>query len=454
MNSSYIWILIPLAAAGLLTIFRKYERFTIIAGMVIGAVLALLAWLAPFNQFIDIGPLQMRISSTFSVLGRRFVLGSDDRQLLILIFASVTLWFLGAILTHPGQMFVPVGLASAGVMATTLAVEPFLYAAIFILIAALFSIPVLAPPGHPLGRGTIRFLTFQTLGMPFILFSGWLFERASSFSGAQFPTLIPIVFLGFGILLIMAVFPFHTWIPMLSGEAHPYTAAFVFYIIPSMVSLFGIDFFNRYPWLQNTGSIFTFLFAAGSVMVLTGGIWAAFQTHLGRLMGFAVLIDIGTSLLLIGSASGSPDLRSEILPILVPLLFVRGLALCIWATSLSIIRTKTGSLGFSGVSDAGRKLPFAAVGAVMAHFSLAGFPLLAGFPTRLALLERLADIQPGIILIVLIGMIGLLAGGLRSLVVLFAGSIETNIQIPETRAERIFLAAGTLALFAAGLYLL
>lgn len=449
MNSSFIWVLFPLAAAGLLAVFRRFEKLTTIAGIGAGAGLSLLAWFAPFNQAINVGPLHLRLASTFTVLGRRFMLGADDRHLLLLIYASITLWFLGALLTHPGQMFVPAGLASAAVMTTVLAVEPFLYAAILIHIAVLLSIPILAPPGQSIGRGTIRFLTFQTLGMPFVLFSGWLFEQAGSPGSLQEFSFAPVVFFGIGFLLILAVFPFHTWIPMLSVESHPYSAAFVFSMLPSIVTLFGLDFFERYHSLQDISSVITFLFAAGSIMILTGGIWAAFQTHLGRMMGFAVLMDIGASLLLIGSAGGE-----GVLPLLIPQLFLRGLTLGVWAASLSVLKKRAGSLFFRSVSDAGRKVPFAAIGAVLAHFSLAGFPLLAGFPIRLGLLERLLNLQPGLILIVLPGTIGLLAGGLRSLVVLFAGSEETTAQEPETRFEQLFLTAGILSLFALGMYML
>jgi NADH:ubiquinone oxidoreductase subunit 2 (subunit N) len=107
---------------------------------------------------------------------------------------------------------------------------------------------------------------------------------------------------------------------------------------------------------------------------------------------------------------------------------------------------------FYQVQGLGRKLPVAAAAVVLAHFSLAGFPLLVGFPPRLALLGELGRLSPLITFWVLAGFLGLLGGGLRTLAVLVMGQEEEAWQIHESKSQLVFLILGIAALFLAGLY--
>jgi formate hydrogenlyase subunit 3/multisubunit Na+/H+ antiporter MnhD subunit len=71
-----------------------------------------------------------------------------------------------------------------------------------------------------------------------------------------------------------------------------------------------------------------------------------------------------------------------------------------------------------------RTHPLLAFGALTGIFSLAGFPFLAGFPVQLALWGQLAQVSPSAAVWTVLGSVGLLAGGMRSLAVLVMGPEE------------------------------
>jgi NADH:ubiquinone oxidoreductase subunit 2 (subunit N) len=88
----------------------------------------------------------------------------------------------------------------------------------------------------------------------------------------------------------------------------------------------------------------------------------------------------------------------------------------------------------------------------MAHFSLAGFPILAGFPARLALWDGLARSSPLAAFAALLGAVGLLMAGLRTLAVVVMTPDREPIQFQESRGQQVLLALGGLALFLVGLF--
>ena len=254
MNAPTIWIIFPGIAAGLLYLLRRWKRATHLTGVILALLLAWLAWKLPIGESLSLVPIgwlpSLNLTDTMTILGRRFILDSAAQPFLIFIYLGIALWFGGAYIARTGILFIPVGLAIAALLTAALAVEPFLYAALLIEMAALACLPILSPPGKPVGRGVLRFLTFQTLGVPFILYAGLLLSGVQT--TPENPNLVIriAILMVLGFALFTAIFPFHTWIPMIAEETNPYTAAFVFFFIPGIVSLFALEFLNRYPWLQ------------------------------------------------------------------------------------------------------------------------------------------------------------------------------------------------------------
>ena len=95
MNSTFLWIAFPFVAGLILLLLNPYRRISFYLGAVISFVLAIAAVILPIDQAITIGPLSVKIASTFSILGRNLVIAQADRTLLMLLFAITAFWLIG-----------------------------------------------------------------------------------------------------------------------------------------------------------------------------------------------------------------------------------------------------------------------------------------------------------------------------------------------------------------------
>ncbi|MBW8011327.1 MAG: hypothetical protein FVQ83_08810 [Chloroflexi bacterium] len=439
MNAPAIWIVFPGFIAGILFLFRRWNNVITYSGAGISLLLAWTAWQVPIGEVLSLGQIALKIEPTLSIFGRDFTLEDSERTFLAVLYLANTLWLLGALIARPGNLFVPLEMGMMSLLIAALAVEPFLYAALLIEIAALLSVPLLASPGKPAGRGVFRFLTFQTLGMPFILFTGWMLAGVDASPGDLDLVVRAGVLMGLGFAFLLPIFPFHSWIPMLAREAHPYVIGFLLVMLPGFVSMFGLGFLNRYSWLRDSEAVYGLLRSIGVIMVVLGGLWAAFQRHMASILGFAVIIEIGLSLLAVGLGT------SVGVSIFFVLFLPRTLSIITWAIALTLIGSRTNNdLSFNAVQGLGLKFPYLAAVILLAIFSLAGLPILAGFPVRFALWSNLAAMSPYLAIGALLGSLGLLVGGVRVLSVLVVKNDSKNHLIDNKEDTSITLSVDPL----------
>jgi NADH-quinone oxidoreductase subunit N len=444
MNAPILWIFIPFALGGFLLLFRNERVLTILGGSS-ALILSLLAFLIPIDTVLLSGIFSFKLAGSLNVLGRSFVLETADGPLLAILYGLAAIWFFGAETLGLARRLIPAGMAILALLVAATAVSPFLFAAVFIEIAVLLSVPMLLPPTQRPGRGILRYVIFQTLAVPFILFAGWLVTGVEISPGDVDMTIQSTAMLTMGFAFLLSIFPLYTWIPMLMEEASPFTVGFLLWLLPQTTALFAMGFLDSYPFLRLSDDLMTTLRVAGLLMVVSAGVWAAFQRHLGRLMGYAAIAETGFLLiaLSLGTTGGIQLVFLQIIP--------RGLGLALWAMSLSIIQSHANPPRFSKIEGVAHYLPFATTGVVLANLSAAGFPLLAGFPVRIGLLESLSRQSLGSTIWLALGLFGLMAGAFRTL--MFATQSEgTGWESRETRTQLILVGLAILALFVLGLF--
>jgi len=444
MSTPLIFILLPLLVSMILMAIRRWRRVTGVIGSITTLAFGLLAWWIPIGEITPLGLWSIQILDRIVVLGRQFVLGEEQRSVLMLVYIITAFWFVGALAAQTRRVFVPLGLSVVALMIAAIAVEPFVLAALLIELAVLISIPILSPPGEEVGRGVQRFLVFQSLGMPLILLAGWMLTGVDTPLDNPQMTIRAVLVLGLGFAFLLAIFPFHTWVPMLAKEVDPYSAAFVFSTLLGIGVLFGFSFFDRYTWLTDLTGVYEIVRISGVLMIALGGVWAAFQRHLGRMLGYAVILETGRSLVAMSTPLG--------VSLYYVLLIPRILALGVWALALSLVNSYADDLGYPAVGGVARRFPVVGASVIVANFTLAGFPLLAGFPVYLTMWEQLAQASPHMVIWTVLGSLGLMMGGLRSLAVLVSGPEEIQWERTQHLGAQVLLVISLIGLVLVGLF--
>jgi formate hydrogenlyase subunit 3/multisubunit Na+/H+ antiporter MnhD subunit len=233
---------------------------------------------------------------------------------------------------------------------------------------------------------------------------------------------------------------------MLMEEVSPYVTGFLLWALSTFTTIFALGFLDRYTWMRTSPELSNAILFAGTIMVASGGIFAAMQKHIGRMMGYAAILETGLIVLALGLHS------ADVVNIIFLLLIPRGLELVVWALAISIIKREVYSLRLSEVRGLARKYPVAVGALVTAHLSVMGLPLLAGFPSRLALWEELAGQSLTISLWVFLGMFGLLIAAIRTLAVFVMAEEETPWSVNESWLHIVMLGIGVIGLFVLGIF--
>lgn len=409
MSSALVWVIIPFLAGIALIPLLRFRRIVFIISSVTSGLLAIIAAITTISEPINLGFMSLKIDPGFSILGRSLLLDQADQTILVLLYTFTTFWLVGGLVVGTTSLLAPAALVITSLLVASLAVEPFLYAALMIEGVVLVSIPLLSKPFSEPNPGVVRYLVFQTIGMPFLLITGWLLSGIETAPADPAEVIQIIIFLGVGFAFIMAIFPLYSWIPMLAEEEDTFLTGYLFLLLQTGVLFYLLSFIDHYSWLRESIDLPRILQYAGLLMIITGGLWSGFQRNLARMFGFAVIVENGFAIL----ALGLMTVRGY--ELFANMLLARMVSFGLWSLSLSIIKSRSGSLDLDKVRGLAHNQPLLAISILAAQFSIGGLPLLAGFPIRISLIEELSLQSTALSWLIIIGIGGVWAGGIYSL---------------------------------------
>ena len=444
MTTPVLFIAIPSIIAFGLFFLRGKPRLSITISMVLYLLLGFLALFQNFGEVVKIGAVSVDIGTTLIVFGRNLVLLNSDRYFLFLSCISILLTIGGIRYLQLRVNIIPYLMVILASLTAAIAVETFLYSSIFVEIAVLFSLPILIHAKKPLSKGVLRFLLFQSLAMPMILIGGWFISGTQSSPSDLQQLGVAGFFLATGFAFWLAVFPFHSWVPLLSEDVHPHIFSFLLALIPQAVLFLILDFSNSISWIRESDQFYTILFLTGLIMVVTTGIWGLFEKKLKRYIAYIILFETGSLLMLSGLQTNATSLAYYFS------MFPRLISILLIGFCLSVINT-TDNQSMKEITGVGRAYPFASLGLIIALFSLVGLPLLGEFPYKYILLSSIGEFRPLLMPWVFVGMTLVIIPVFILLSRIFS-RINQKVKIQESIPQILIICSGDFLLLLTGIY--
>jgi formate hydrogenlyase subunit 3/multisubunit Na+/H+ antiporter MnhD subunit len=446
-----IVLVLPALAAAVTYVIRRWAFPATVVSILVTGALAILCFELPLDRSAFVLGQEVAFGRPVVVLGQTLVLVPLSQAWLAFIFALAPVFYLFAWRISPGRSFFPFSMAVLDVYALVTLLQTFEMS--LLVFAASTAVAVFIIQGGRLSsvRGAQRYLVVTLLAVPFLLAATWLLDNPAQAVSSRAALLT--AGLGFGLLL--AAFPFGTWMPALAADAPPIVSAFVFTVGQAMALFLALAFLRDRPAFLAESSVTDSVRLAALVMAASGGLMAAVQRDFGRLLGYAALADLGILFLAFGRG-GSQDLTLFFLYIAD-----RSIAIILMAAALAILRQRAATDRFVQLAGMARRLPATTAGLMLGGLALAGFPLTAGFPVHWAVYRSTWSwVQPlspsaagaglgqgwvwGLTLFALVASsAGIITGLLRGLSAMLSGGIgsEPGRQPVIASAMVLFLAA-------------
>jgi formate hydrogenlyase subunit 3/multisubunit Na+/H+ antiporter MnhD subunit len=373
-----ILLVLPLVAGAVTYLVRRWTLLAAFISVATASVLAAMCLQLPLDRSAFVLGQEVAFGRPVVILSRELVLDPAGQVWLAFVFALAAILYLLAWRVPQGRFFYPVSLVVLSLYALVALLQTFSLAVLAFAISATLVVLITQTSLRSSVRGSQRYLIVTLLAVPLLLAAAWLVDQSLLARGSVVmprQALLPAV-LGFGLLL--AVFPFGTWMPALAADAPPLATAFVFAGSQAMALYLILVFGGIAPWVMTDPALPVMLQLAGLVTALTAGIMAAAQRDLGRLFGYAALSELGYLFLAL-VAGGS---QSQALALLIML--SRALAIALMGAAIAIIRQRAGTDRFAELGGVAWRLPVATVGLLIGGLALAGLPLTSSFPTHWA----------------------------------------------------------------------
>ena len=431
MAVSLFLMILPLALVPVVYLLRRWRLLAATLASVTALTLASLCLGLPLDRPVSVLGWEIALGEPMVVLGREFALDLAGGFTLGFIYLIATVAFIFAWRVSQGDLFFPWGLIVLSLLSAAVMIRHFLFAVLFLWVASIVSVLIIQGDREGSRRGALRYLVMVSLAVPLLLVTPWLIDLQALNPDNLALLRYAAVLLAMGFAILLAAAPFHGWVSAVAANAPPVAAAFVLTATNAVVLLLMLNLLQSYPWLSEDPQVFSLLRLGGLLMAAVGGLLAFAQRDFGRLLGYAVLSDMGCTLAALGVASPAA-LTAALLQVAH-----RSVGLMLAAMGLAVVRHRAGSDSFADLAGAARRLPLATVGLVLGGLSLAGMPLTAGFPSRWAIYRLFSS--PDLALAVLLSGAGVAFGYLRGLSALLGPSTEPRVKREPFIASLIIL---------------
>ncbi|MGB7537822.1 MAG: proton-conducting transporter membrane subunit, partial [Anaerolineales bacterium] len=453
MNAPAVYLALPIAAALVAYfLFPLRPRMVIFLSTVLAAGMAWFASVLPLDAPLTVLGYPIPVSGSFLLLGRQFTFDPSLRSAVLFLFIGGAALFGGSLATPRNRILLPVGWIVLSLFSASLFVQPFLYAAFFLFLSVLCLSLLLSDSSHPVPRGAVRWISYSALGMMFLLLAGSELSTLDNLptESSDLQSLFLQLCLGFGLLISFP--PFHFWLPDVVDDSSPYSVSFILSLYIGAVIFLILRFLDGFSWLRLSGEIYLVLQIGGVGMCLVGGVFAVFQSRLGRSIGYLSLCNLG-ALLLSLSVPGPAGAQTAMV-----LLAGRGFSLLVWGVSFHALRPTHAGDHLEDLRGVASTHPLAFSAALLSGLSLVGAPGLISFPPLWALLRDLSanSYSDSLGLLPPIALLLSLSAGVLSVfrfgrpMLHFAVSLPLSVE--KSRSLRVFLLASIFLLVFLGLF--
>jgi formate hydrogenlyase subunit 3/multisubunit Na+/H+ antiporter MnhD subunit len=413
LPASAVIVLIPLLGGAAAFLLRRLPtvQIAVAAGLCALAVLLL-------SQPIDATVLGIDLDGRLNLLGRVMRVHEQDRLALLTLFVCAALLLIASWRTPGLGAFAPVGMLLLSAWSAALMVRPVQYAGlIFVVAGALGTLMIQAERDELASTlGARRFLVSSVLALPAFLGAGYLAQRASAAGElnavASYEPAVVLLLLGAG--LVMGALPLFTWVYATAQDAPPLAMAFLSTVGAGAVAFLLLTFMREFEWFRSSNALLTALRTGGMILLITSALLSWTQQTLGKLMGSALLLDLGCVLL---AAVGQTQQGAEAIAFGI---LGRAASLGLFGIGAAWLRDRSGGDDLDAIRGRGARETWAALAVAVGGLSLAGFPGTVGFVSAWTTMRAPGVDVETIVVIVLAG-VSVGVGVLRILHALFDG---------------------------------
>ncbi len=388
----------PLAPAFIAYLLRRWTLVAGLAGLLLAGVLAAMVAVIPLDASPLVRSTSLFAGEAWQIFGRNLLLTPGIKSLLLGLYVGAgCLSFLSAFLPQ-GRVFASVTLLLLSPLAAGLMAAPFSLGVLPLVIVAGLAAWLIQAGRPRAARAALRYLSVFVFAAACLLIVGWMADSdLVGFSGSAWRYYLA------GTALVLAGFPFYAWVLPILDDSPPLTWAVLLGLAQMAVVIYvtnlllGNDVLGRMPALLSA------LRASGAATIAVAGLLAA-QPWLsrawqritpGRVLAYLLLIDMGTTLVVVASAI--PD-RLELI-----------MAQHLWRF-ISLLLAGSGAGGLARLSATDdmtgfKRSPWATGLLIYGALSLAGLPLTPGGVGRWHILTALGQDSLGMAILLLLATI-------------------------------------------------